>query len=77
MQPCSKESCYGNGNLAITQIEIHYKKPLSMEVGTNLKLGGLSLEIMLFVVNNTYHIVGCVFLCVKKVLPSRILLLED
>jgi hypothetical protein len=32
-------------NLAITQIEIHYRKPLSMEVGIDLKLGGLNLEI--------------------------------
>jgi hypothetical protein len=54
-------------NLAITQIEIHYKKPLSMEVGIVLKMGGLSLEIMLFVVNNTYHITCdswlCFFMC--------------
>ncbi len=67
MQPCSKESCYGNENLAITQIEIHYRKPLSMEVGIDLKLGGLNLEITLFVVNNTYHITCddwlCFFMC--------------
>jgi hypothetical protein len=54
-------------NLAITQIEIHYRKPLSMEVGIDLKLGGLKLEIMLFVVNNTYDITCdsllCFFMC--------------
>jgi hypothetical protein len=50
-------------NLAIIQIGIHYKKPLSMEVGIDLKLGGLNLEIMLFVVNNTYHITCDSWLC--------------
>jgi hypothetical protein len=80
MQPFSKVSCIRKWKTWSYNIEIHYCMPPFVDVGINLRFKGLNLKIMRICSKKTPTtldvIIDHVILCVKKVLPSRVLFLE-